>query len=101
VKKKFVLHCSSEGEGYFSVVAQDYSEVYCTKLTGYEKKTVYKLEEDAAKKAAYEAEQAAKEQEKLNKENAKESAKLILKDCKVNDKFDKDCFQKLLDYLEL
>jgi len=86
---------------YQAYVNETQTEVYCTKLTGYQKKNIDKLVEDAALKAAYEAELAAKEQEKLDKEAAKEAAKLILKDCKKDDKFDKYCFQKLLEYLEL
>ena len=84
-----------------AIVSADFTEVYCTKHIGYQKKNIDKLVEDATLKAAYDAEQAAKEQKKLDKKAAKEAAKLILSDCKKANKFDKECFQKLLEYLEL
>jgi len=95
-----VEYCEDFPE-HAAIVSADFTEVYCTKLIGYQKKNIDKLVEDESLKAAYEAELAAKEQEKLDKEAAKEAAKLILKDCKKDDKFDKACFQKLLEYLEL
>jgi hypothetical protein len=82
-------------EGYNAYVNEDKTEVYCTKLTGYQKKMIDKLVEDAALKAAYEAEKAAKEQAKVDKAAKKAAAKERIKSC--NDQICKD----LVDILEL
>ena len=43
------------------LMAQDYSDIYCSKQIGYNQKTVQMIREDAAKKAIYNAAQAAKQ----------------------------------------
>jgi hypothetical protein len=96
-----VMYCASEGEGYFAIVAEDYSEVYCTKITGYDKKTIYKLEENAEKKAAKEAADLAETQAKQAKKDAKEAAKSTLASCREANADAKACVIKILDYLEL
>jgi len=60
----------------------DLEEIYCTKFTGYEQKSVMRFREDAAKKASYEA------------------AKQVLKDEKAADKSKRAQLKSLLDGLK-
>ena len=86
-----VNYCDSEGAGWYPIVAENYSEVYCTKLTGYQKKYFDKLVEDAALKTAYEQEKADKEAEKQAKKASKDAAKDIVKNCTKAD----DCLGEI------
>ena len=54
-------YCQVQGQpdSYFHIVAADYSEVYCTSITGFEQKWVKRFTQDAAAKAAADAADAA------------------------------------------
>ena len=88
-----VNYCDSEGDGWYPIVAENFSEVYCTKLTGYKQKNVDALVEDAALKAAHEQEKADKETAKQLKAAKKEAAKEWIKNCS------EEVCLKLKDYL--
>jgi len=85
-----VEYCEDFPE-HAAIVSADFTEVYCTKLVGYQKKYFDKLVEDAALKAAYEQEKADKEAEKVAKKASKDAAKEILKNCTKAD----DCLGEI------
>lgn len=43
-------YCDTEPEGYRSYINEEYTEVYCSKITGFNKKIVIKLVEDEVKR---------------------------------------------------
>ena len=86
-----VNYCDSEGDGWYPIVAANYSEVYCSKHLGYEKKYIDQLVEDATLRAAHEQEKADKEAEKLAKKASKDAAKEVVKNCNKAD----DCLEAI------
>ena len=86
-------YCGQFGADLIAFINAEYTEVYCTKLTGYKQKNVDALVEDAALKAAHEQEKADKETAKQLKAAKKEAAKEWIKNCS------EEVCLKLKDYL--
>ena len=95
--------CSSSGEGYQKFINQDYTELYCTKIVGYNKRIEKRLAEDPTLKAAYDAEQEHATQDADIKKQKKEQRKSDLKQCikgmkgnSLNDNQFKKCVADML-----
>jgi len=71
-------------------IAKDYTEAYCTKLLGFQKKTVKKLMADAAKKAARDQAKTDAQAEVTKKDKALKDLKKALKDWDTLDQAGKD-----------
>lgn len=101
VDRVCLSYCKNAGlpDDYFPYISSDFSEVYCTRVSGYEKKWVKKLKEDAAKKAAKLAEKQAEKDAKKDKKDRKKRLKDLRK--KVKDlSVEKDLKDMLKDIID-
>lgn len=75
--KLVVDYCDALGPDYLAFVNEGFTEIYCTKVIGYEQMQVEQLIEDPTLKAADDAKEAAK----VAKEAAKDAAKSRIGGC--------------------
>ena len=89
-------------ETHFAIVSEDFTEVYCTKQVGYEKKLEDQLLEDPTLKQNYDNAKAAKAAEKVTRKNKRDTRTTDLKTCVVtlagnaNPSEVKSCLLKLI-----
>jgi len=74
-------YCDSQGPNHFSVVAGDFSEVYCTRRTGFNQKAEDQLVRDPALQAAQDAVHAAEEADTANRNGKRATRSADLKTC--------------------
>jgi hypothetical protein len=77
-------YCDSSHQAYYRV-ANDAFEAYCTRVVGYQQKTVKRLEEDSVKKLAYEAQKLADSQARNQKRNRAITLRARLKELASQD----------------
>ena len=78
-----VSYCVDNGQtaDHIAIINESYTEIYCTRLVGYQQKGVTRLVENASNKTAADAEDAAKEAEKVSRKNKRDTRLTALVAC--------------------